>query len=83
MKYLIKTTEQYRCDSEAEAIALIKEAKEDTNYEVTKHSTETKVVKKQGEIIDEWKRVTITKVFSEEKDPEGNLMPVYTDIEEE
>ena len=78
MIYLIKTTEQYRCGSEEEAAKLIEEAKNASDYEVTKHSTEVKTLKQKGEIIDEWQRVTITKVFSEEKDPYGNLMPKYT-----
>ena len=36
--YLIKTTEVYRCDSEAEAKNLIEEAKQNSLYTVTKSS---------------------------------------------
>ena len=81
--YLIKTTEVYRCDSEAEANALIKEAKAAVEYEVTKSTIENRQAKQKGEIVDEWKRVTITKVFSEEKEPYGDLMPMYKEPVEE
>lgn len=77
MKYLIKTTEQYRCDTEQEALELISAAKQATEYEVTKYNNEIKTLKAKGEIVDEWRRVTITKVFSEEKEPYGSLMPEY------
>ena len=79
MKYLIKTTEQYRCDSEKEAVDLINEAKQAPNYNVIKYNSEIKTLKQKGEIVDEWRRVTITKEFSEEKEPYGNLMPYYSD----
>lgn len=78
MKYLIKTTEQYRCDTEQEALELISSAKQATEYEVTKYNNEIKNTKLKGEIVDEWHRVTITKVFTEEKEPYGNLMPEYS-----
>lgn len=75
--YLIKTTEVYRCDSESEANSFVKEQKNSEDYEVTKSTIENRQIKKQGEIIDEWKRVTITKVFCEEKEPFGDWMPSY------
>ena len=81
--YLIKTTEVYRCDSEQEANELIKKAKSAVEYEVTKSTIENRQAKAKGEIIDEWKRVTITKVFSDEKEPFGSLFPVYMKQEEE
>ena len=80
--YLIKTTEIYRCDSEQEANDLVKAAKAAREYEVIKSTIESKQAKAKGEIVDEWKRVTITKVFSDEKEPFGNLMPVYQEEEE-
>lgn len=67
--YLIKTVEQYRCDTEDEAVAFINAAKEDTTYTVLKTSNELKTSKQKGEIVDEWKRVTITKEFTSEKEP--------------
>ncbi len=81
--YLIKTTEMYRCNSEQEANNLVKAAKAAHEYEVIKSTIESKQAKAKGEITDEWKRVTITKVFSDEKEPFGNLMPIYKEEEEE
>ena len=81
-KYLIKTTETYRADSEMEANELIEKAKADPKYEVTKSTIENRTLKAKGEIVDEWKRVSITKVFSDEKEPYGDLMPRYLGDEE-
>jgi len=76
--YLIKTTEIYRCDTEKEANLLIKAAKEDdTIYTVTKTSSEIKTLKQKGEIIDEWRRVTITKEFTSEKEPAEQIKVNY------
>lgn len=77
-QYLIKTTETYRADTEAEANELIDLAKNDARYEVIKSTIENRTTKAKGEIVDEWKRVSITKVFAEEKEPFGDLMPIYS-----
>lgn len=78
--YLIKVTEQYRCDSESEAQNLIKKAKEDNQYTVIKTSSEIKTLRQKGEIIDEWRRVIITKEFTSEKEPDAQLEPEYVEI---
>ena len=52
--YLIKVTEQYRCDSEEEAISLVDEAKKSNQYTVIKSSNEIKTVKSKGEIMLNW-----------------------------
>lgn len=75
--YLIKTTEIYRCDSEQEAKNLIEEAKNSSLYTVTKSSSEIKTLKQKGEIVDEWRRVTITKAFNEEKEPVEQINVLY------
>lgn len=75
--YLIKVTEQYRCDSETEAKNLIDEAKQNHQYTVTKSSSEIKTLKQKGEIVDEWRRVLITKEFTSEKEPDAQLKPEY------
>ena len=77
--YLVKVTEQYRCDSEAEATQLIESAKKSADYTVSKTSNEVKTVKAKGEVVDEWKRVTITKEFNEEKEPYNPVMPNYVE----
>ncbi len=76
-KYLIKTTEIYRCDTEKEANELIKQAKESSVYSVIKTSSEIRTVKQKGEIIDEWRRVTVTKAFTEEKEPAETVYVSY------
>lgn len=82
-KYLIKTVETYRTDSETEANDLVESAKNDSRYEVVKSTIENRSMKAKGEIVDEWKRVSITKVFAEEKEPFGSLMPEYKNPTEE
>lgn len=77
--YLIKVTEQYRCDSEAEAKNLIDEAKQNHQYTVTKSSSEIKTTKQKGEIVDEWRRVLITKEFTSEKEPDAQVKPTYAE----
>ena len=81
--YLIKVTEQYRCDTENEAKNLIEAAKKNGNYTVVKSSSEIKTLKQKGEIVDEWRRVTITKEFTSEKEPDCQLKPEYVEGEEE
>ena len=78
-RYLIKTTEVYRCDSENEANMLIEEAKKDKTYTVTKSSSEIRTVKQKGEVVDEWRRVTITKTFTDEKEPYVQVNVHYED----
>lgn len=80
--YLIKVTEQYRCDTEAEARNLIEKAKQDNSYMVTKSSSEIKTTKQKGEVVDEWRRVIITKEFTEEKEPVIQVVPEYMEEEE-
>lgn len=75
--YLIKVTEQYRCDTENEARNLIEEAKQNHQYTVIKSSSEIKTLKQKGEIVDEWRRVMITKEFTSEKEPDTQLKPEY------
>lgn len=79
--YLIKVTEQYRCDTEAEAEVLINEAKESGQYTVVKSSSEIKTTKAKGEVVDEWRRVLITKEFTSEKEPTEQIAVVYGEDE--
>ena len=76
-RYLIKVDETYRVDSEAEAIELINEARADHKFTLAKHSSTLRQTKQKGEIVDEWFRVTLTKVFDEEKEPIGNTTITY------
>ena len=68
-KYLISTVETYRVDTEHEAVAAIEEAKNDNHYMLGKYSSEYKEKKSKGEVIDEYYKVTLTKIFNDIKDP--------------
>lgn len=77
-KYLVRTTEIYRVDTENEAKSFIEEQKRKGNYEVTKYSTERREKKTKGEVVDAWYRVTLVKDFNDEKEP----LVAYEDEEE-
>ena len=71
MRYLIQTTEVYRADTEAEAQGVITEAKEAREYNLTKYSSEKKDIKVKGEgVVGEYYKVSLTKVFTDIKEPE-------------
>lgn len=80
--YLIKTTEVYRADSEKEAKEWIERAKADKTYTVTRSSSEIKTRTHKGEIEDEWRRVTLQKKFTEEKEPVEVFRVEYTELED-
>lgn len=76
-RYLIQTTEVYRVDSEAEAKALIEEAKDEDISNLKKYNCEYKNQKAKGEIVQEWYRVTLTKSFADEKEPAESVSINY------
>ena len=75
MKYLLGTTEVYRLDSESEANTLLEDAKQEGN--LSKYSCVHKERKSKGEVIDEWYRVTLTKTFTDEKEPDQSVLISY------
>jgi len=76
-KYLVSTTEVYRVANDTEAEALIAEAKNSNRYELKKYNCENKVRKSKGEIEDEWVKVTLVKVFNDEKEPISQINVSY------
>lgn len=68
-KFLIRSTEVYRIDSESEANNFIDQQKK--KYEVSKYSSELKERKIKGEVADSWYKVTIVKTYNDEKEPEN------------
>lgn len=76
-KYLIKTTEEHRADSEAEAAELINSAKADHRYVLSKYSSVKKETKQKGEVVDVYFIVTLVKVFDNPKDPQGEASVEY------
>lgn len=82
MKYLIQTVETYRVDKEDEAKRMIEEAKSDNHFILKKYSSEYKEKKQKGEIIDTYYKVTLTKAFTDEKEPKFRTEISYAnDIE--
>lgn len=77
MRYLIQTQEVYRADTDVEAQGLITEAKQAGEYELAKYSSEKKEVKAKGEIIDEFYKVTLTKLFTDIKEPDERVTITY------
>lgn len=76
-KYLIKTTEQYRVDTETEVTNLIEEAKSSKIYELKQYNSKKKEVVKKGEIEDTYYLVTLYKTFNEEKFPDLEIELTY------
>ena len=77
MKYLLKTVETYRVATEDEAKKLIEEAKKDKNFTLVKYLSEMREQKAKGEVIDSWYRVTLTKAFTDEKEPDTTVIVNY------
>ena len=76
-KYLITTTETYRVDSEEAVEAILEEAKNDSKYTLVKYSSTYKEKKEKGDVVDYWYRLTLTKAFTEEKDPDRDVQITY------
>lgn len=78
MKYLLSTTEVYRVSSEEEATKLIEDAKNDSGYLLDKYSSQYKEKKQKGEVVDYYWKVSLTKKFTDEKEPELETQVKYT-----
>ena len=76
-KYLVSTTETYRVDTENEATKAIEEAKQDGSYVLGKYTSEHKERKSKGELIDEYWKLTLTKLFNDIKEPDSNINVSY------
>ena len=75
--YLISVTENYRVDTEQETITMIQEAKDSSQYTLAKYSSQYKERKQKGEVVDAYWKVSLTKVFDDEKEPGGNATIIY------
>ena len=74
-KFLITTVETYRVDTENEAEAAIKEAKQDNRFQLTKYLNEYKETKD-----DAYFKLTLTKNFNNIKEPTTSVDVNY-DVE--
>lgn len=79
-KYLISTTETYRIDTEEEVNQLLEESKDSQDYVLSKYNCVHKEVKKQGEVEDEWFRVTLTKNITSEKEPDRSIEVSFIEV---
>lgn len=80
MKYLTQVTETYRVDSEDQVIQMIDEAKKDGRFILSKHTSQYKERKQKGEVIDAWYKVTLTKQFTDEKEPDATVEISYEGV---
>lgn len=65
-RFLMKTTDVYRVDTEEEAMDMIEEAKDkqaEGGYTLTKSGYVVKTKKSKGEVVDMWMVVTTEKSF--------------------
>lgn len=76
-KYLISTIETYRVDTEAEATKAIEEAKNDSSYTLGKYTSEHKERKSKGEVIDEYWKLSLTKLFNDIKEADTPVTVSY------
>lgn len=77
-KYLVSTIETYRVDTSEEAQKLINEAKGSNMYELPKYTCEEKVKKAKGDIVDQYFKVSLTKVFCDINDHERQIKATYS-----
>lgn len=81
MKYLLDVTETYRVDTEKEATALIDEAKKNQRqYSLSKYTSTQKDRKQKGEVVETWYKVTLSKKFTDEKEPYSNYEVQYNEV---
>ena len=76
-KYLVSTTETYRVDTEAEATQAIEEAKADNTYVLGKYTSEHKERRAKGEVVDEYWKLTLTKLFNDIKEADTQVTVSY------
>lgn len=82
MKYLINVTENYRVSSEDEAIEMIEKAKDNPEYTLLKYSNVYKERKQKGEVVDYYWKVSLTKRFTDEKEPDRQTTISYNEERE-
>ena len=68
-------------DEEGELAVLCSELSKmtfgDSNYTLVKYSSTYKERKAQGEVVDYWYRLTLTKAFTDEKEPDRDVQITY------
>lgn len=77
MRYLTKVVETYRLENEKEVEDFLQELKSDNKFEVAKYSSTKREKKAKGEVIDEWIRFEVTKLFNSETEPDTQINIEY------
>jgi hypothetical protein len=77
MIYLTNVVETYSVDTEDQVLRMIEEAKQDNRFTLVKHTSQYKEKKAKGEVIDQWYKVSLTKQFCDEKEPEATVTINY------
>ncbi|OQA73198.1 MAG: hypothetical protein BWY33_01777 [Candidatus Dependentiae bacterium ADurb.Bin246] len=68
-RYLIKTVETYRVDTEDEVASFIEELKSNSSYDLVSYKSKRKEKKEKGEVIDTWCQVQVVKEIDDEVYP--------------
>lgn len=71
MNYLLSTTEIWRVPDMEAADALEESLRDQPEYNILKFNKTQKNKKVQGEIVEEWVRVSVTREFNLEREPEN------------
>lgn len=77
MKYLTSVVETYRLPNEEAVKVFLEELKQDPTFTVAKYTSQKKERKQKGEIVDEWVRFSVTKLFNDEKEPDREISVIY------
>lgn len=77
MKYLTSVVETYRLPNEEAVKVFLEELKKDPTFTVAKYTSQKKERKQKGEIVDEWVRFSVTKLFNDEKEPDREISVIY------
>ena len=77
MRYLISVVETYRLPNDEAVKKFLEELKQDPTFEVSKYSSVKKQTVSKGEVIDEWVRFSVTKLFNKEKEPDSVVTVSY------
>ena len=75
--YLLKSVDTYRVETVNDVEELHEELRNDKNFELMAFSYKTKYIKEKGEIVGEYQVVSATKVFTDEKEPDRNVIISY------
>ena len=76
-RYLLKAVDTYRVPDEAAVEALHDELLNDPTFDLVGFSYKVKQIKAKGEVIDEFYKVSLTKTFTDIKEPDAVASVIY------